>query len=131
MTTTVSLATLDQLTPQQVFDHVVAHLRKQGQCSVIPGTTNCAYRGENGLKCAAGCLIADNEYRPDMEGLTWRELIYRYPVTSAHSSLISCLQEVHDEASPASWESQFANTAADFNLKYTPPGAEEQTDADR
>lgn len=63
---------------QHVFNTVVKHLATQGRQSAIDGAdTNkntCAYRmdyqtedGDVVLKCAVGCLIPDNEYRPKME----------------------------------------------------------------
>lgn len=122
----VSLATLDQLTPQQVFDRVVAHLRKQGQRSVISTgaglPTKCVYRGAGGRKCAAGCLIADDEYKPDMEGRLWGELISVYSVTSAHVELIEALQTVHDGVAPKGWEFALRRVANEFALDYTAPG---------
>lgn len=50
---------------QQVFDTVLAHLRKQGAPAIHDG--GCVYRAENGNRCAIGCLIADTDYDPLME----------------------------------------------------------------
>jgi hypothetical protein len=53
------------LTPQQIFDRVVEALRVQGRPSFAPrpeGGIRCLYRGPDGAKCAAGCLIADEYY---------------------------------------------------------------------
>lgn len=62
------------MTPQEIFDTVATHLFTQGvmavNTSLIPdsdGTAKCAYRGDNGVKCAAGCLIPDELYKPEME----------------------------------------------------------------
>ncbi len=57
--------------PQEVFDMVARHLIGQGKRSmgVVPGMggRTCAYRGENGTKCAVGCLIPDEAYDPSIE----------------------------------------------------------------
>jgi len=56
---------------QAVFDRVSTHLRKQGKPSVtiLSGDTTftCAYRGDDGLQCSAGCLIPDDMYDPQMD----------------------------------------------------------------
>lgn len=118
----VSLATLSQLTEQQVFDHVVAHLRKQGKRSMLPKASEdtCAYRGSDGLKCAAGCLIADDEYNPRLEGYSWSGLVGMQLVPEAHQNLIARLQRIHDVFETPMWESLFGKVAADLNLKYIP-----------
>ena len=54
---------------KEIFEHVVAHLRKQNCKSVLPAPqSSCAYHGPGGLMCAVGCLIADDEYNPVYEG---------------------------------------------------------------
>lgn len=53
---------------QEIFDYVARHLIAQGRAAVNPETGNCLYRAPNGDKCAAGCLISDEVYRPSMEG---------------------------------------------------------------
>ena len=56
-------------TREEIFSYVEMHLRKQGHRSVeAQRWTHCRYRGEAGTSCAVGCLIADDEYDPDMEG---------------------------------------------------------------
>lgn len=86
------------LTAQQIFDTVATHLLKQGKRATnLHGT--CVYRGEGGTKCAVGCLIADEEYNPKMEGCSvsvlWREgwLPERL---KEHFHLLVDLQGTHD-----------------------------------
>lgn len=96
---------------QQIFDTVVKHLAAQKTRSY--GTykshgvwsTSCLYHGPNGTKCAVGCLIPDEKYSPDMEGLN----VYRinleeilcldhdYVVNEVVSMLLE-LQRCHDTA---------------------------------
>jgi len=61
---------------QRLFDHVVRHLFKQHAkaVSTIDGKVSCRYRAANGLKCAIGCVIADDQYYPAMENMNVREL---------------------------------------------------------
>jgi hypothetical protein len=67
----------EDMTDQEMFDKVVTTLFKQGKRSVMPrrartpaGTgmkQDCAYRGEGGVRCAAGVLIHDEHYTPALE----------------------------------------------------------------
>ena len=70
MKTKITLKTLEQATAQEVFDQVAEHMLTQYELSMLNDT--CVYRGYSGLKCAAGCLIGDDEYNNElMEGFTW------------------------------------------------------------
>lgn len=118
----ITLKTLAQATEQEVFDQVVQHLREQG----VQSTTEegCAYRGDDGLMCAAGCLIADDEYTPYMDSsnkTSWAHLVFEDIFPDEHDDLISGLQLVHDEYHPDNWEEGFYSVSQDFNLVYTPP----------
>lgn len=55
------------LTLQEIFDRVAQHLMQQGQKSLTLDGDRCAYRDPRGLRCAAGILIPDDLYHPDME----------------------------------------------------------------
>jgi hypothetical protein len=60
----ITLKTLGKATLQQVFDQVANHLMDQGERAATvnsSGRVTCYYR-LNDLKCAAGCLIGDDEY---------------------------------------------------------------------
>lgn len=96
---TITLATLPQATEQEIFDQVVAHLAKQRVGSFMEGK-GCAYRGEGGTMCAAGCLIADDEYSPQMDDLgtptAWSELAFKGFVPPDHLDFILELQRIHD-----------------------------------
>ena len=59
------------MTGQEIFDSVLAHLRKQGDAS-LNASGKCAYRGEGGTACAVGCLIPDELYDPRIESCTTR-----------------------------------------------------------
>lgn len=55
---------------QEIFDKVFTHIMKQGK-PALNSKGECVYRGKNGLTCAAGCLIDDEQYSPQMEGTTF------------------------------------------------------------
>lgn len=83
-------------TPQEVFDWVVFNLKTQGKQSRNDQGT-CVYRGEDGCKCAAGFLIADAHYIPELEGTGWRYLQEMLPsARSRHTDMIEDLQIAHD-----------------------------------
>lgn len=56
-----------------ISERIRDHLTKQRQQSKAKYgscvTPSCAYRGDNGLMCAVGCLIADEVYYPELESL--------------------------------------------------------------
>jgi hypothetical protein len=101
---------------QEIFDTVVTHLRKQG-CCAESAVGHCMYRAPNGLKCAAGCLITDNEYSLAMEGKPFFKIAP--PRLKEHTNLICDLQSVHDSIEIQNWENRFAYIAANHYLKYT------------
>lgn len=113
-------------TAQQLFDQVVSHLRTQGKPCYSSVSGGCAYRGQNGLKCAIGALIPDEAYLPRMEGLDAGGILQFLPDTlkqefAAHNTLLISLQKVHDEYPPIGWEQQLQRVANVYHLQYTPP----------
>jgi hypothetical protein len=129
------------MTPQEVFDTAVNALRKQGSQSVArnadgsvkmvswsSSTPVCLYRSADGKKCAAGHLIQDEEYSPEMEGKNITDVLFGDNVFSLtmkerlgpHQSLIYELQREHDQYSPTDWEQHFKYIAKEYNLVYTP-----------
>lgn len=112
----INLAALDYSTKQEVFDYVTNHLLTQNKKST--NGAYCAYRGKNGCKCAAGCLIDDNEYISQIEGFSWFRAIEILKCSSSHSELIMELQNIHDTFLPQEWENQLKSFASEFNLKW-------------
>ena len=111
----ITLATLSEATAQEVFDQVATHLLTQNKVSSMEGA--CRYRFID-LKCAAGCLIADEEYKPEFEGNVWRDLTYSSLVPNRHAQLISQLQTIHDTCSPSMWGNRLQELAARNNLQF-------------
>lgn len=122
---TITLATLPQATEQEVFDQVAQHMLAQGvrskKADVIDNI--CMYRGPAGLKCAAGCLIGDNEYTDDMDnndkGTSWEGLASRGEVPKDHIKLIQAMQTIHDSTPPEEWAKALRDYASDNGLEFT------------
>lgn len=111
----ITLTTLAQASEQEIFDQVTAHLLAQNARS--SNDSVCLYRDPVGHKCAAGCLIADDEYRPEFEGTSWVALARQGQVPGAHAKFIRELQNVHDIWSPPRWLDELRRVARDHNLK--------------
>lgn len=139
------------MTPQDIFDTVAAHLYKQNKRSYKGNARMsggfCVYRSPEGLKCAVGCLIPDEDYDPRMDdnecmrGGTYvsklvdlaPELGFRLPAYfSANVALLASLQRAHDGADIVNADKTFNRAALkdklqlvanDHNLKFTPPNA--------
>jgi hypothetical protein len=132
----LSLNLITHLTPkttkQELFDYVASFLLKQGKRSFTGG--GCMYRGDNGLMCAAGCVIPDEFYDPVMEGNDINSVVSIRRKTKGpqqrfwktlekHLGLLSELQEVHDNLfSPNDtrqfWLKKLREVAADHKLAF-------------
>ena len=101
------------MTNQEAFEVVARHLLAQGRQSIrrpIPGMdfyVECAYRGQEGTKCAIGCLIPDDMYNESMEGVPARDLMRISPTAGVlgdlDEDLLTKLQEIHDRSQPDRW----------------------------
>lgn len=111
----ITLKTLPQATAQEVFDQVANHLLTQNKQSISNFAGGCAYRGDEGLKCAAGCLIGDDEYSEDMEGTCYSQLSLSQP---DNSDLIDDLQYVHDTFVPNEWKNRLKSLADKYSLEF-------------
>lgn len=113
----ITLATLHQASLQEIFDQSAWHLLAQGQKSLAslprrPGLA-CAYRGNNGMKCAVGVFIADDEYSPAMEGKAAVDLCRAFAKDAGNLRvrLLADLQSIHDAYKPRQWRRQLRNIA--------------------
>lgn len=129
---------------QQVFDKIVSHLRSQGKQSRNT-LGDCVYKNTDGTSCAVGCLIEDQFYSPDIEGLSVddifdalsRSLGIPFSDVILLEELLNDLQATHDRGvskwedekeklTPGVdllkiWEGCFQNIANRYNLIYAPP----------
>lgn len=121
----ITLKTLPLATAQEVFDQVAQHLLTQNRKSLKQDnatvTAKCSYRGDGGLKCAAGCLIADDEYKEEMDergGMTWGVMCEVNIAPSDHKSLIGDLQTAHDSFPVAEWPGRLKQIAHQRGLAF-------------
>lgn len=119
----ITLKNINEATLQDIFDQSSNHLLKQNKKAREEYSTTCRYRTNDGLMCAVGCLISDDEYDPSIEGRGVHDLIstYEIDVHGSVSSLLSRLQEIHDCYLPEEWEEHLAALAIEKGLKFTKP----------
>ncbi len=107
---------MNSVAQQVTFDTVISHLRKQNAKSVywddVGMTEACAYRGHEGRKCAAGCLIPDSKYLPQMESKIVGMLSEGHDI-----KLVGELQQIHDNYDINEWEERFDIIASIYNLE--------------
>ena len=135
---------------QEIFNKAAVHLMGMEGPSVDQNGDACAYRGEddggcyNGQKCAVGVFIADEHYFFDLEGqgISGSQTVVNAvaaswgqdDLTVAQLSLLSDLQDAHDETSRGSslipdhtWSknivSALDDVATKFHLRFDPKGA--------
>ena len=109
---TITLKTLKDATQQEIFDQVARHLLTQKKAAI--GREFCYYRF-NGLKCAIGCLISDEEYESRLESTQLPVLLSWYGA-SKHYNFLRSLREVHDANPPEKWKEMLAYVASRENL---------------
>jgi hypothetical protein len=99
------------VTNEQAFKTMARHMLAQGKRSVAVGRDSfgvehesCRYRGPDGLKCAVGAIIPDEEYRESLEGLPARQVQDLVPsLQGLDDSMISTVQRIHDNWPVCDW----------------------------
>lgn len=111
-----------ELTRQEVFDIVAEHLLTQRMRSVEPNDASiCLYRGQNGLKCAVGILITDDEYSREMEYKNVSVLKNKNLLPERlipHSGLLTVLQSVHDTPPTKNWKKELKKVCKNYQLQW-------------
>lgn len=117
----ITLKTLPQATAQEVFDQIAVHLLTQNKKSIDGDTLRCLYKTKDGLKCAAGCLISDEEYCGEFEGLDWFRMMELKIVPENHKRLITLLQTMHDnpDTEPSEWKTELISISRIEKLNTT------------
>lgn len=123
---TITLANLKEASLQEVFDQVAKHLLTQKeQCRTSDRNGECVYLNEKGQKCAAGCLISTEEYKPEMDkesedgqlGSSWFSLIERGLVPDTeHKFFIASLQNLHDNNESSYFKIALEKLGNNYNL---------------
>lgn len=109
---------------QEIYDKVARHLLTQRAPSLSEEAEGCAYRGDNGLMCAVGCLISDNHYSKDLEGHTVESIEVIESLLDSGidmkdlniSHLLKRFQDIHDKTETIDWKFYINALADDFNL---------------
>lgn len=120
---TITMKNLHLATEQQVFDQVATHLLTQN-AKASDDFGGCQYRLELNdgtvLKCAVGCLIADNEYGSKIEdelyGSNGFNEFFGFKYEAPHFYLLRSLQNLHDNSFVSLWKEELEQIALDFNL---------------
>ena len=113
------------MSKQQMLDKAVKGLASQGFVqSRGPGITEnpgrCAYRGNEGRRCAIGWLIPDDKYYPELEkngeGHKLPKSVLNFRPSSM--SLVWRLQLAHDRAiNPDQMKQNLKDLAKEFGLR--------------
>jgi hypothetical protein len=114
---------MTMMTKREVFDRVREHLLTQGQRCSLDGA--CYYRlstPTQELRCAVGCLIADEHYSHALEGYgprvpRVREVLSKSGVPMDEPGVCSMLEELqslHDENPIDSWEGMLGDLERDY-----------------
>lgn len=109
----ITTENLAESTEQEVFEFIAHHLLTQKIRAM--SMEGCVYRTLEGLSCAAGCLLNDEEaFVSDGLGI-WNILVKNGIVPDAHAKLIRLLQIIHDGTDPQYWR----ETLLEFPSKYS------------
>ena len=104
-------------TKQETFNIVANHLLTQNRQS-LNEIGLCMYRGPDNLKCAIGCLIADEDYYPAMEhnNIAWLLEKGYLKKFLDHIVLLEELRKVHDNRHPTMWKKALDEISYEHNL---------------
>ena len=117
---------------QQIFDKTASHLLKQGTQAVLEDSDTCAYRGQDGLMCAVGCLINEDAYNWCLEGTSiddspsvqraLRHSGIEFDTDGQVMLLLTRLQDIHDTKEESDWASSLGELADELGLKFNMRG---------
>lgn len=126
------------LTRQEAFDKALAHLRQQGRPAM--NVALCAYRSDDGGKCAIGALIPDDMYSMVMEGKPAHLLLEHCPelhtvLAPKDGSFYRAMQAAMHDNIPVNQHKDFreelekgaAHIAFTYGLEYAAPQRPEGT----
>lgn len=122
----LSFANLNMIPIQTIFDIAARHLLTQkakSRGTYRDGCTDgCLYRGPNGLMCAVGPFIAEEEYQPTLEGSNAFDVceILNPNIDFTRQYLLKRLQQIHDEVYPVYWKAELAAMPEYLSRRYMP-----------
>lgn len=107
----------------EAFSFVKKRLLEQNDKSMAEDL-GCQYRGEEGMRCAVGWLIADELYERVLEGnradsalvlSKIRESCPNWGMTGQSITMLSILQDIHDDIEVESWSPLFEGYGSAFD----------------
>jgi hypothetical protein len=122
---------MNYLSIQHIFTTVVLHLRNQGE-PALANDNLCRYRNGIGHSCAAGCLIKDSLYDPNIENKSVidSEVYDALDASGINmndadiAGLMKELQVAHDSTRSHDWlneqEARWQSLARSFHLVVPP-----------
>lgn len=110
----ITLSNVNKFSLDEIIQFVARHLILQNARSY---DQDCMYRSEKGLACAVGCLVSDEEYDPEMEGINISGAIFaKFNIEALRQSLLGSLQVVHDSIMPYQWHSELMSVCHRYSL---------------
>ena len=121
----ITLHTLNNHSLQEIFSHVKHHLLTQNKKAYVlttGGRESCKYHSPDGLRCAVGCLISEEEYEPEFEGKSIEIILSNVGITLQQPktlSLLNKLQGIHDDTCNVEyWSNELRKLADSYKLTY-------------
>lgn len=111
----ITMDNVNEATQQEIFDQVAAHLLRQNERSRTE-KNGCAYRGDNGLMCAVGCLMTDEQYKLIYRSFESKVASALPGVDGSTGALLDELQGVHDSSEPLFWCQDLSKIARRYEL---------------
>jgi hypothetical protein len=113
---------------QEIHNKITKHLLAQNKRAYWR-RNSCGYRSPDGLKCAIGCLIADEFYTPELEQKSTNSKLVADALkksgitpelleTDKARQYLRSAQHIHDSASVTDWSALLKNLAAKHNLQH-------------
>lgn len=94
--------------------HLLCQMKKSE--AVVDQTFKCLYRGPNGLKCAVGALIPDDEYKAWHDNASLSDVARETSLSLLSLHMLRDLQALHDHEPIHKW----ALGLERLELKYGP-----------
>lgn len=123
-----TLSTLHLASIQDVFNQAARHLLTQKEKATIYnqdlGIEACQYKNPEGLRCAFGCFVSDDEYTNLYEGNAAYFVIEDFensnPEIPKTGELVkdfcNALQDIHDSYAAYEWHDKLTELADEYSL---------------
>ena len=109
-------------TEQQAFDEIATHLLTQKKKSLLAkdhpayGSNLCAYKSDDGSRCAIGALLTDREIDFIGEGEYGGRIRELTRFSDLSDEFINRVQTIHDDVKPSRWIEKLSSLATERGL---------------